>query len=44
MDRDDATGRDTGSWRVCLGPHEDGRGNYDAPARPTVDLLMAIAP
>jgi hypothetical protein len=44
MDWDDATGQ---GYRMVggyfLGPHEQGRGDYDAPARPTVDLLTAIA-
>jgi hypothetical protein len=44
MDWDDATGQ---GYRMVggyfLGPHEHGRGNYDAPPRPTVNLLTAIA-
>jgi hypothetical protein len=44
MDWDDATGQ---GYRMVggyfLGPQENGSGNYDAPPRPTVALLGAIA-
>ena len=44
MDWDNATGQ---GYRMVggyfLGPHEHGQGNYDAPPRPTVNLLTAIA-
>jgi hypothetical protein len=44
MDWDNATGH---GYRMVggyfLGPQEHGQGNYDAPPRPTVDLLASIA-